>query len=220
MLGRVLLVLLGTLSAGTLESEVPVDASASDGSDLGDAAAASVLIPDVVNPAANRTGPASGGGDEEEDMGPASYNSSFSNLELFENFQLTRKVLVGEIRARAALGDLRASLGAVRESLESLRAGLGSGKLPEGEVLAKMSDAREALRNLTADFPAERDLVGARRGLVILQDTYLFDLAALSRGRLVSKGYPRGGPLRVENRHRMELEDLLALTTTAFSIKW
>ena len=104
------------------------------------------------------------------------YNFTLYEFEMFENFELTREVRKNET-------GLIISLKRLRESLEKRKERIGRG-LDEDDRFANLL---EEISNLTSDFPSPRDFDGALKGLLLLQDTYDFDLGALTKGKLVSR---------------------------------
>lgn len=149
------------------------------------------------------------GGKQEETV---SYNDTVNHLEMFENFQLTKKVFVKEITLRALLAKLRNLLRMCRD-IEGERG---------VEKLLLVRDVKDEIKNITeGEFTREQDYLGAKKGLLLLQDTYHFDILALTKGKLISNNFPRG-PLKFKNRHKLELEDFLQLTYQVIAVetKW
>ena len=100
------------------------------------------------------------------------YNDSLYHFEMFENFELTREVFANETKLVKSLRDLRSIL-ANRNS----------------EVLKSdgVQKQKEDILDFTFDFPSKMDFDGAVKGLLLLQDTYAFDLGALTKGKLISR---------------------------------
>ena len=160
----------------------------------------------------------------------STYNDEMFTFGMFENFQLTREVLCEEIKLVAELRSLRRALqGKIAYLITTTTAAAAaapSSSWRDERELRRLDEIRNRVEKLEEQFPTgyhdeegAGDYEGALRGLVFLQDTYGFDLKALSRGRLVSKAYPKG-PLNLPNDHKLVLEDFYRLSKMSFSFKW
>ena len=147
----------------------------------------------------------------------SSYNDEMFTFGTFENFELTRDVFRDEVQFVRELKQLRILLQRSKEQL--LQGELSSTATATATATIALRDVQMRLNNISSRFPEEEDFEGALRGLVFLQDTYRFNLIELSKGRLVSKDYPRG-PLALDNDHHLVLDDFYRLTKLSFAFKW
>ncbi len=180
---------------------------------------------------------ASGSITEAEDEPLVTYNETLNHLNLFENFvvcqkikqqiyperktlclrfQQTKKLFIIELAFLKGLRKLRKQLRTIKNEKTSSE--------DSWRTLLEARELKGHMQNLTAplfeggEFAVPLDYTGAKKGILILHDTYSFDLAALAKGKTVSRNYPNG-PLVMKNDHNMEVEDFYQLTQQVFLIQ-
>ena len=77
-----------------------------------------------------------------------------------------------------------------------------------------------SLMDSTSDFPESQDFVGAVNGLVILFDTYLFDLEYFKRGRIHIENFPTGDVVDMVASHNLTALDYAGIAKHAFEKTW
>ncbi len=139
------------------------------------------------------------------------YNESLFELDMFENAEITKEAFRAELQLVKELKNAKKAL--------SERVALLKMSAKEQRSLWKTVLNLDSITNASVNFPTKEDFLGAKKGLVLLHETYQFDVNLLTRGRLLAKSYPLGA-LSFKNAHPLGLDDLLGLCRVAFSIKW
>jgi len=130
---------------------------------------------------------------------------------LFENAEETRKLLKAEL---AALPALRAALIAKRRELSELKEGRRYSPTSDDSTATAMAKVEDVLA-IIDDGAAK----GARRGLLLLHDTYRLDLMGLAKGRLTASLLSISTGV-TPSAHSFALADYSDLAEEAYSIGW
>eukprot|EP00095_Tigriopus_kingsejongensis_P001280 snap_masked-scaffold359_size197282-processed-gene-0.4 protein:Tk01280 transcript:snap_masked-scaffold359_size197282-processed-gene-0.4-mRNA-1 annotation:"prolyl 4-hydroxylase subunit alpha-1" len=133
---------------------------------------------------------------------------------LFENFGLTKDLFLRERMFQSTLTEIKAQLELRLKALEHK-----STTLIELESQA-LTARKNSLNETTAIFPDRIDYDGAVYAMVVLKDTYDFDVFQAAQGLIDIEKFANGQPLRMESPHKLDYKDLKKMADVALKKMW
>ncbi len=89
------------------------------------------------------------------------------------------------------------------------------------ENVSAQSMIKSEINETTSNFPEGSDFEGAVRAIVLLFETYHFDLAeSVQSGRIHIPQFPAGGVIDIQSRHNLTMTDLVILAKKAYKLNW